>query len=190
MAVAVDAPAAASCRVGAGCSGSALPAPATSTHDTDVLSLYCWMTLKVMLDFFGSGPTLMSNWPNSPGLMAPVVAVQSISLSASVTGPSSVSMGVLSFSVITLNVQPGLASTETLASGVSVGSFDLQPGRGRGVGLRRHPERDHRVPALRRAGRVHCHVRLSRTGEREEGDDGRRHHGGPLLDTRFMRGNS
>src|SRR6266516_4617037 len=69
------------------------------------------------------------NSANPPGLIALVVlaAVQSISDTASVICPSSVWIGVASFAVWVVNVQPGWLSTRTDAIGVSVGNFTLSP---------------------------------------------------------------
>ena len=64
----------------------------------------------------------MVNSPNSPGLSPPAVAVQSISLTASVTCPSSVVIGVASFEVFSVCVQPGIGATSTEAIGVARGS--------------------------------------------------------------------
>ena len=67
----------------------------------------------------GSGPRLTGNCWNSPGLIAP--PVQSISVIASETVPSSVVMGLSSFPCLVVTVQPGTGCTDTDAIGWSVG---------------------------------------------------------------------
>src|SRR5579875_2056724 len=71
---------------------------------------------------------MIVNAPNSPGVSPwPLSAVQSISETASVMSPSSVLIGVVSFTVFWTWVQPATGSTSTDAIGVSVGNCTFSP---------------------------------------------------------------
>jgi len=84
--------------------------------------------LNVSVGASGSWPAMIVNAPNSPGSRPwPPCAFQSISDTASVMSPSSVWMGVASFAVFWVCVQPGIVCTSTEAIGVSLGSAILNP---------------------------------------------------------------
>ncbi len=72
----------------------------------------------------GNGPAEMTNWANSPDLMAVSAdeAVQMISLTPSETVPSSVVIGLSSLVFLISWVQPGMFSTSTDAIGASAGN--------------------------------------------------------------------
>ena len=103
-------------------------------------------------------------------------AVQSISVTASVMSPSSVMIGLASFVVVSVNVQPGIGCTSTDAIGVSVGSCSFSPvvlAVSLSVGTRKLIIWS--LPPRVAPGAIDRHVRRRREGDGTDGGPGAAH---------------
>src|SRR5262249_24113549 len=118
--VALSAAAFASFTVGAGCSGSLPSEAGSSIQRTPSPSEYVCNTLNTILSTSGNGPTDTSNSWNWPTWIAVsgLFAVHTIFVTASVTSPSSLLIGLSSFDLVATAVQPGVGLTATEAIGV------------------------------------------------------------------------
>ena len=99
---------------GAGCSGSSPPAGVSSIQRTTDPSLYVCSVLNSSDSASGSPTETLNAW-KSPGAISPPLQVTLFT--ASVTEPSSVWIGSVTFIVSTFAVHPAIGSTNASAMG-------------------------------------------------------------------------